>query len=126
MVKENRNFNPLVPGKFNPLVSGKFVFEFLDESSHRCVLWGYKPKSKISGQYLHPLPRYMESGSSVCNTPWSLALQCALCNTQYMESSLKVCNTRHGVQLRSVQHTPWSLSPQCATHTMESDSIVCV
>ena len=40
------------------LVPGKFFFEFLDESSHRCALWGYKPKSKILGQYLHPLSRY--------------------------------------------------------------------
>ena len=33
-------------------------FEFVDESSYRGALWKQIRKSKISGQCLHPLPRY--------------------------------------------------------------------
>ena len=33
-------------------------FRIFDESSHRGALLGYKTKYKVSGQYLHPLPRY--------------------------------------------------------------------
>ena len=44
-------FYPLVPSKF-------FSLEFLDEISYRGALWDLIRKSKISGQYLHTLPRY--------------------------------------------------------------------
>ena len=42
----------------DPLVPGDFFFEFVDESSYRGALWKQIRKSKISGQCLHPLPRY--------------------------------------------------------------------
>ena len=47
--------------KFNlkPISARQIFLEFFDESSHRGALWGYKTKSKNSGQYLHPL-RYQD------------------------------------------------------------------
>ena len=42
-----------------PLVTKHFVFEFFDESSYRGAMWSLNRTPKISGQYHHSIPRYI-------------------------------------------------------------------
>ena len=65
---------PIQYNNVNPLVTNHFFF--FDESLYRVAMWSLNWTSKISGKYLHSLPRYRNLKKIFLTVHWYFRSNC--------------------------------------------------